>query len=400
MVNAIRDRILELRRVPASELRANPRNWRRHPEGQKAALRGILSEVGIAGAVIARITPDGLELVDGHLRQDIAGDEMIPVLVTDLTEEEGDKVITTFDVITGMADVDKEKLAALLAQIRFDDGAVNGMLDELARESKVPGFERQGNTDPEATPDLPAVAVTQPGDLWLLGEHRLMCGDATSAKDVSNLLAGAKPMMMVTDPPYGVEYDPAWRAEAGVNENKKKLGTVANDDRADWREAWALFPGTIAYVWHAGLHAGVVHDSLTACDLAIRSQIIWAKDRFALSRGDYHWQHEPCWYAVREGNRSHTHGDRSQSTLWTIPAREDDGHGHGTQKPVECMERPIRNHDAAEIYEPFCGSGTTIIAATRQNRRCYAMELDPNYVDVAVKRWEEYTGEKAERISA
>ena len=153
-------------------------------------------------------------------------------------------------------------------------------------------------------------------------------------------MAASQPHLMVTDPPYGVDYDPAWRGRAGVNANTGKMGRVANDDRADWREAWALFPGEVAYVWHAGRFASTVQDSLEACGFEIRAQIIWGKDRFALSRGHYHWQHEPCWYAVR--GTAHWSGDRSQSTLWRIPAREDGGHGHGTQKPVECMRRPMR----------------------------------------------------------
>jgi hypothetical protein len=115
---------------------------------------------------------------------------------------------------------------------------------------------------------------------------------------VERVLAGASPVLMTTDPPYGVEYDPGWRALAGVNNNRGKLGKVHNDDRADWREAWALFPGDVMYVWHAGRHAAIVQRSIEACGFEIRNQIVWAKDRFALSRGNYHWQHEPCWYAV------------------------------------------------------------------------------------------------------
>ena len=200
---------------------------------------------------------------------------------------------------------------------------------------------------------------------------------------------------MVTDPPYGVEYDPAWRKRAGVNLNKGKLGKVANDNRADWREAWALFPGSVAYVWHAGRYASAVQESLEATGFEVRAQIIWAKDRFALSRGHYHWQHEPCWYAVR-GSAS-WHGDRKQTTLWHINAREDQGHGHGTQKPVECMKRPIENNSSPgqAVYEPFSGSGTTIIAGEMTGRSVHAVELDPAYVDVAIQRWQAFTGERA-----
>jgi DNA modification methylase len=172
---------------------------------------------------------------------------------------------------------------------------------------------------------------------------------------------------------------------------------VANDDRADWREAWALFPGSVAYVWHAGRHASEVQQSLEVSGFDVRSQIIWAKDRFALSRGHYHWQHEPCWYAVRGTSGAHWSGDRKQSTVWTINAREDDGHGHGTQKPVECMRRPIENNSSMgqAVYDPFSGSGTTTIAAEMTGRSCFAIEIDPAYVDVTVLRWQDFTGSQA-----
>ena len=231
--------------------------------------------------------------------------------------------------------------------------------------------------------------------LRLKARHRIICGDATDATTVETLLGDERPMLMVTDPPYGVKYDPKWRAEAGVNKNKGKLGEVLNDDRADWREAWALFPGDVAYVWHTGLFANVVQDSIEAVGFEVRSQIVWAKDRFALSRGHYHWQHEACWYAVR--NKAHWSGDRSQSTLWEIKSRDDSGVGHGTQKPVECMRRPIVNNSQPgdTVYEPFSGSGTTIIAGEMTGCRVLAVELNPAYVDVAVRRWEAYTGKAA-----
>jgi DNA modification methylase len=127
----------------------------------------------------------------------------------------------------------------------------------------------------------------------------------------------------------------------------------------------------------------------------LRSQIIWAKDRFALARGDFHWQHEPCWYAVRRGSPGHRTEDRTATTLWTIPARDDGGHGHGTQKPVECMRRPLQYHDFPTVYEPFAGSGTTLIAAEQLGRRCFAIEIEPAYVQIAIDRWEGFTGQRA-----
>ena len=175
---------------------------------------------------------------------------------------------------------------------------------------------------------------------------------------------------MVTDPPYGVEYDPNWRNEAARSSEGMgnralgagAVGKVMNDGRADWREAWALFPGDVAYVWHAGLYAHIVAESLAACDFVLRSQIIWDKTRLVIGRGDYHWHHEPCSYAVRKGARGHWAGDRKQTTIWPIVHTKSET-GHGTQKPVECMKRPIENNSKPgdAVYEPFSGSGTTII---------------------------------------
>jgi DNA modification methylase len=234
------------------------------------------------------------------------------------------------------------------------------------------------------------------------GGHRLLCGDSTVATDVERVLAGVAPHLMVTDPPYGVNYDPAWRnraaAEGTIGQKKasRAIGEVANDDRADWREAWALFPGDVAYVWHAGTKAAIVQESLEACDLQVRTQIVWAKNNFAISRGHYYVQHEPCWYAVKTA-AGHWAGDRSQNTLWQIDKPMKSETGHSTQKPVECMRRPIENNSSPgqAVYEPFSGSGTTIIAAEMTGRGCHAIEITPAYVDVAVKRWQEFTGRRA-----
>lgn len=280
---------------------------------------------------------------------------------------------------------------------------------------------------------LPDVPVSRLGDLWVLGRHRLLCGDSTKKADVDRLLGGRKPLLMVTDPPYGVSYDPSWRNKAGVS-TTERTGKVANDDQADWTPAWALFPGDVAYVWHAGKHADVVSRSLQQCSFDVRSQIVWRKSRFALSRGNYHWQHEPClyalretggdltaeqevqvlaevrellrggydeehvpcWYSIRRTSTAHWVGDRKQSTVWDIDVTDDgEKTRHGTQKPLECMGRPMRNHDSPEVYEPFCGSGTTLVAAEILGRTCLAMELDHSYVDVIVTRWQNRTGQKA-----
>jgi DNA modification methylase len=374
------------------------RNARTHDEQQVAQISASIREWGWTNPVL--VDEDGT-IIAGHGRV-LAARKLrisdVPVMIAAGWSEAQKRAYTIADnKLTLNGGWDQDLLALELGELEvlgFDLDLVGFSEEERA---SLAARMNEGLTDPDAVPDLPSNPVSRPGDLWVLGAHRLICGDSTSSQDAGRLLGQVKPHLMVTDPPYGVNYDPAWRKRAGVNLNAKKLGKVANDDRADWREAWALFPGAVAYVWHAGRHTSEVQQSLEVAGFDMRAQIIWAKDRFALSRGHYHWQHEPCWYAVRGTSGAHWSGDRKQSTVWSINSREDDGHGHGTQKPVECMRRPIENNSSPgqAIYEPFSGSGTTIIAAEMTGRSCLAIELDPAYVDVAVKRWQAFTGNDA-----
>ena len=274
--------------------------------------------------------------------------------------------------------------------IGFDDMTLDALLTEATPE---------GLTDPDDVPEPPDDPVTKLGDVWLLGKHRIVCGDSTDADTVAKALNGIEPHLMVTDPPYGVEYDADWRNHTGdMARSARAIGKVLNDDRADWREAWALFPGDVAYVWCApGPLSAQVCLSLDACGLVPKHQVIWAKNQLVIGRGHYHQQHECCWYAVRKGGTGHWHGDRKQTTLWQIDKPRKSETGHSTQKPVECMARPIRNNSSPgqAVYEPFSGSGTTIIACEMEGRICHAIELNPAYVDVAVKRWQDFTGQEA-----
>jgi DNA modification methylase len=390
---------VELR--PLDAVRPYSNNPRQNLDAVEAVAESI-RRFGFRQPIV--VDADGV-IVAGHTRFRAAqrlGLATVPVHVaTDLTADEVRAYRLADNKTAELASWDTAMLSIELDALRGAD--IDWTLlgfdeEELAKLLAPAGTE--GLTDPDAVPEKPVDPVTKPGDLWLLGKHRLLCGDSTSAADVTRLLDGAVPTLMVTDPPYGVEYDPEWRMDAGLTGNTARMGKVMNDDRADWTEAWKLFPGDVAYVYHAGVFTSTVQQSLERAGFAIRAQIIWAKDRLALSRGDYHWQHEPCWYAVREGGKGHRTDDRTQTTLWSIPARDDAGHGHGTQKPVECMERPVRNHLADTVYEPFAGSGTTVIACERTGRACIAMELDPGYCDVVVRRWEEFTGKKAERVQA
>jgi DNA modification methylase len=254
--------------------------------------------------------------------------------------------------------------------------------------------------DPEAevAPEPPVNPVTRRGDLWVCGDHRILCGDATSKSDVAACLAGAKPHLMVTDPPYGVDYDPDWRNRADRANGKpygdRAVGRVQNDDQADWSAAWALFPGDVVYAWSPpGSRQLETGGALEAAGFEIRQQIIWVKPRHVIGRGNYHYRHEPCWYAVRKGKTAHWSGARDQDTAWEIEHAKSET-GHGTQKPIECMKCPILNNSrpGEAVYDPFVGSGTTIIAAEMTKRRALTIEIDPIYCDVAVERWAKLTG--------
>jgi len=268
--------------------------------------------------------------------------------------------------------------------------------DELAA---LMADKTEGLTDPDEIPEPPAEPVSVLGDVWVLGKHRIVCGDSTDADTVAKCLNGVTPHLMVTDPPYGVEYDASWRDDLAGKSGKTgtAIGKVLNDDRADWREAWALFPGDVAYVWTNGKFLPESILSLEAAGFERRCLIVWAKSSLVIGRGHYHSQEEECWYAVRKGATGHWHGDRKQTTLWQIDKPQKSETGHSTQKPVECMKRPIENNSSAgqAVYEPFSGSGTTIIAGEMTGRSIHAIELSPAYVDVAVIRWQEFTGEKA-----
>ena len=661
--------------------------YARNPRKNDAVVEqmcGAIKEFGFRIPIVAR--SDGT-VVDGHLRLKAAqrlGLADVPVaLADDLTEAQ----IKAFRLLANRsadwADWDDDLLALEfqdLHDLGFDLGLTGFEPGEIAGFLADPVV---GLTDPDDVPAVPEHPVSRLGDVWILGGHRLICGDCTDPATVERVLAGVRPHLMVTDPPYGVAYDPTWRNRAGVSASAR-TGAVLNDHRADWREAWALFPGDVAYVWHGALHAATVADSLTACGFAIRAQVIWAKERLVMSRGHYHWQHEPCqpagtmvqkvidrgagsqparivevpieslcvgddvvsynsfesvvrrrgrqitrigerqfdgfmhtisaagrvtrstpehrftirlnadaaekqvvylmrrgdwwrvgrvslfnsrgfglatrvadnkaaeawiisvhdnavqaqcaeqvlscrygiptthwevdgwakaperlrspemiagiyaslnlgalaaratlllrdhrlerdypfltsgeelifsrrttrlvracnlharimqvpmpstgdefewvtitgndaapfsglvysmdvdkdqhyvadglvthncWYAVR--GTGHWTGDRKQTTLWSIPSRDQDATTiHGTQKPVECMRRPMLNNSNSgqAVYEPFSGSGTTIIAAETTGRVCHAIEISPAYVDVAVTRWQAFTGKKA-----
>jgi DNA modification methylase len=404
---------LTVERLPLAKLKPHPRNPRKHPgpgSSEWETLQKSIEHDYFDPIVWNK--RNGL-LVSGHLRTKV---------LTAGGYSDADCVIVDYDEPTHLARMIAANKATgennenLLKEIFIDldqqdvdldlTGFTSGELEALEI------FPAENNTDDDHAADLIDKAAelqkqwkTARGQLWELGEHRIMCGDSTSKEDVGRLIGDDKPHLMVTDPPYGVEYDANWRNEADRANGKpygaRAVGKVQNDDKADWTPAWQLFPGDVAYVWHAGVRASEVSASLECAKFGIRSQIIWAKNNFAIGRGDYHWQHGPCWYAVRVGAKGHYCGDRSQTTLWQIDKPQKSETGHSTQKPLECMARPIRNNSKAGdlVYEPFSGSGTTLIACEQLQRKCRAMEIDPGYVAVALQRWADLTGKTPKLIN-
>jgi DNA modification methylase len=387
--------------LPLKKLCVYKRSLRKndHAVDRMAAL---IQEFGFRIPLLVRSNGEGFELIDGDLRLKAARkSEMteVPVIVCD---DWTDVQVKAFRLAVNRsatwATFNLELVSLELTELKnlnFDlslTGFEGFEMDKLLRQDAID----------ESLPKPTDAIVSRREDLWVCDGHRILCSDSTSAECVARLLEAGIPTLMVTDPPYGTLTDPSWRERAGLGV-QRQTGLVANDDRVDWTAAYKLFPGDVAYVWHAGVHAAEVAFGLNAAGFNIRSQIIWAKQHFALSRGDFHWQHEPCWYAVRNGKRSNWTGDRKQSTLWEVAnlnpfgGGDEETLGHGTQKPVELMRRSIANNSkiGEVVYDPFLGSGTTLIAAEMTSRLCYALEIDPIYVDMIIRRWQKLSGKNA-----
>lgn len=427
-----------IEQIPVADLRPWDRNARTHTREQLRLVEQSIREFGFTNPVLVS---DDNTILAGHGRVTAArnlGMDTVPCLrLSHLDDDQRRAYVIADNRLAERAGWDYDLLRLEL-----------GALDEHDFDLDMLGFGQDdleqimGAPDPETMagendiPDPPADPETAPGDIYRLGGHYIICGSSTDSAIVDALLAMAQPPhLMVTDPPYGVEYDPEWRNRTLKNNRHSDLATgkVLNDDRDDWRDAWALFPGDVAYVWHASTRVVQVAESLMVAGFDLRAQIIWAKSQLVISRGHYHSRHEPCWYAVRRGKSAHWNGSRRRSTVWTdidtretgelfvrrrdletvevipetattvwdIPKPQKNETGHSTQKPVECMRRPIINNSKKgdTVYEPFAGSGTTIIACEQTGRACLAIELNPAYVDICVKRWENFTGKKAERIA-
>ncbi len=304
-----------------------------------------------------------------------------------------------------------DQLKELQAQEGFEALRLGELEKELRKEmaallSANPTEPRDGNTDPDELPEAPPQPITRPGDLWLLGQHRLLCGDSSNAADVERLMAGARAVLMATDPPYGVDfagakYNPRAKEWAGI-EGDTLTGSDLRAFLGAVLAGWLPHVDEAAgfYFWTAAMEEGAAAaQAIRAAGLHIQGQIMWVKNALVLGQADYQWKHENCWYAFHKGKQHRWFGGRDKTTVWEVKRVAASAYLHPMQKPVELYEIPMHHHtrEGEVVAEPFSGSGTQIIAAERLGRRCFAMEVAPNFVDVAVARWEAFTGQKARR---
>ena len=418
--------LLSVEQIPIDSLRPDPANPRRIDADELESLTRSLRQFGFVQPVLAR-REDGV-VIGGHQRPVAArrlGLTTVPVTWLDLSVEQARLLNLALNRISGSWD--QVLLARMLADLGdlpdvdlslsgFDDDELKDLLRSLDVREKA---ERTEAFDLDAALDeVTRAPRARPGDLWVLGEHRLLVGDATDPAAVARLLGDARPRLLSTDPPYGVSLDPRWRDgvynKLGAAEQPymrtagHRNATISGDTRVDWSEAFALVPSIdVGYVWHAGVHAAAVADGLVSIGFEIVSQVIWDKGLFAMGRSWYHWMHEPCWVVRRKGAKARFTGSRDQSTIWRVPSpkmimggSKEAKFDHPAQKPALLTEIPLRNHTRPgdAVYDPFLGSGTTLIAAERLSRACLGMELDPRYADVILLRWERFSGGTAERI--
>jgi len=401
-----KNRITRAGKEDPRKISPNPRNWRKHPKRQATGLLGALEEVGWVQDVIVNERTG--HLVDGHLRVELAiqnNEKAVPVKYVDLSEEEEALVLATLDPITAMAEADKDRLKELLATIETESESLQDLLGSIGKDFSIPSDEPEdAGPQIDRASELMKEWGTEPGQLWQLGPHRVLCGDATKKEDMDRLMQGEKAALFATDPPYGVAYG----VETGSDDIK--YAPIANDENDGERlQAFLetvfknslphLKTNTAWYLWHAQMTQGFFAAAAAAANVIIHRQIIWVKPSIILGHGDYHWKHELCFYGWVKGHRPKWYGDRAQTTVWEV-GREND-HIHPTQKPVELFIRPLRfNTKLGEIaLDPFLGSGTTLIACENTKRICYGMEIAPEYIAVTLQRYKDTFGKDPELVA-
>lgn len=385
-----------------SELKLTKYNPRKLDKKQEDDLTQSLRSFNLADPIV--INKNNI-IIGGHQRYKILKKEKITeidVRVPDIELSEKQEKELNLRLNKNLGDWDFDLLKQFDSEFLLDVGfTIDELNFEIEKSQEIIEDDIPQNVESKA----------KLGDLFELGRHRLLCGDCTIAENVQKLLQNDTSKLMITDPPYGVNYDPEWRDDHNLNlgsrRRSRRKGKVNNDNIYDWSIIYHLFKPQIIYIWHAAKFTSFVAAGLINSDYDLISQIIWYKQHFVLSRGDYHWQHEPCWYAVKKGCNHNWQGARDQATVWKIknnnfgnPHREKSW-GHSTQKPIECMATPILNNSKKDeiIIDPFLGTGTTLIAAEQLNRICYGMEIEPNYIDIIIARWEQFTGRTVKLIN-
>ena len=401
-----RNRIVGHAEVPPAELLPNPRNWRTHPADQQRTLTGALGEVGWVTEVLVNRTTG--HLVDGHLRVELAvarGEPAVPVSFVELTEDEERLVLASLDPLAAMATAETEQLAALLAGLEPADDALRALLDDLSREYKLDGA-RPGLVDPDYVPALPIEPFVSRGDLYLLGDHRLLCGDSTDPGDVARLTEGTEADCLWTDPPYGVAYEGKTERHLRIRNDDPEM---SDDVIAGAFRLAPLAPSSPFYVSApAGPRSAAFRAAIASVGWRLHQELVWVKGTIVLGHSDYQYGHEPILYGYAPGAGrpgrgrhpgSHWYGDNSQSSVLEYP-KPAANRDHPTAKPMALVGHCLRNstRPADLVYEPFAGSGSTLIAAEELRRRCHAMELDPRYAQVTIEGWQRFTGREAIKV--
>lgn len=392
--------------------------YERNPRDNDAAVDAVAESIKRFGFRQPIVVDGHGVIVCGHTRWKAAqklGLEKAPVHVAkDLTPEQIRAYRIADNKTSELGEWDMELLSVELAELQ-DVGIDWSLLGFDAKElSRLLDPDiRQGLTDPNEVPEPPEKPIAKPGDLWVLGGHRLLCGDSTSTDDVRRVMDGQRAALFATDPPYLVDYDGTnhphkwgerdknkdWSDSYGVTWDEAEANPELYDKFVAVAVAEAIEPNAAWYCWHASRRQAMLESVWTKHGAFVHQQIIWAKDRPILTRSWYMWQHEPCFFGWVRPNKPVRYADDHPHSVWNIPTiAAGQKTDHPTSKPVELFQIPMQQHTKAGdvCYEPFSGSGSQIIAAEQLARRCFAIEISPAYVDVAVARWEKFTGRKAE----
>jgi len=398
-----------IRRVSVADIIDNPKNYRTHGDEQTAAFDATVDEIGWYGFPDVFLHPDypgKFMLIDGELRshclaERYGSDAAIDVNVTDFDPIEADKALATKDPLAAMAGVETEKLESLLRETETESDAFAELISSLAEQEKIE-LEPAPEIIEDAAPPVPDAPIAKPGDIWTLGSHRLLCGDSTNRDDVRAVLDGTTAEIMFTDPPYGVDYVGGYLNYERNSNKKRTRERLAND--CDDSIFAAFLPVAMdvvdgpSYMFFSPIHALPVFESVKNCECQIRAVLIWNKTnaKYAAMNAQYKPRYETFLYFNRPGANWRWSGPPTESTVWD-EKRDPSNDYHPTQKPVRLPARAIANHTARTVFEPFAGSGSTLIAAEQLGRICFAIEIDPGYCDVIVDRWQTLTGQAAKK---